>query len=127
MDGEAQGRPETESPCGSATASISADVAIVQLRGECDLSVRPQIRAVIDTARDTPGVIIDLSRCRFLDATVVRLLLSARREVAARAGGLELVLPAATYAVNRIIDLMQVRDAFSTHPSFENAHAALGG
>ena len=122
---EAQGRQDIESQRGSASASFQADVAIVRLRGECDLSMRPQIRQVIDAARDTPGVIVDLSDCTFLDSTALLLLFSARREVAARGGRLELVIPASPGAVDRIVNLMRVRDVFSTHSSVDEARSAL--
>jgi anti-anti-sigma factor len=53
-------------------------VAIVALRGEFDLSVKPELAAALERAcSGEAGVVVDLSGCAFIDSTVIAVLLAS--------------------------------------------------
>jgi len=122
--GEQEGSDDSL-PRGRASVSIEGDVATIRLHDECDLATSAQISKAFDEARDTAGVIVDLSDCTFLDSTVIALLVSAQQEVATRGGRMQVVLPDGS-GVERIISLMRLHEVLSIHPTIDEARAALG-
>ena len=112
-------------PRGGASVSIEGDVATIRLRDECDLATREQISRAFEEARDSAGVLVDLSGCTFLDSTVIALLVSAQQEVATRGGRMQVVLPDGS-GVERIISLMRLHEVFSIHATIEEARTGLG-
>jgi anti-sigma B factor antagonist len=113
-------------PRGGASVSIEGDVATIRLHDECDLATREQISRAFEEARDSAGVILDLSGCTFLDSTVIALLVSGQQEVVARGGRMLVVLPDGSGPVERIVSLMRLHEVFSIHATIEEARTELG-
>jgi hypothetical protein len=73
-------------------------------------------------------VIVDLTRCEFIDSSVVSLLLQAQGEIVSDGGRFALVVPsrAPAPALARMSDLMQFDALFPIHTSLDAARATLG-
>src|SRR3954451_21341240 len=72
----------------------SASLAIVELVGEHDLGDYKNLaESLALAAARRRHVLVDLSRCAFIDSTVVALLLAARDEVTSDPGRGSLLLP----------------------------------
>lgn len=107
-------------------------LAIVRLLGEHDLGTYEPLKAALGTAaarrRD---VVVDLSRCAFIDSTVVSLLLYAQGEVVSDHGQFALILPSEAGPVRRVADIMglaqmfQIRAPAEMLPARESAQARL--
>jgi anti-sigma B factor antagonist len=86
--------------------SVSArpSLMLVSLGGECDITMAPQLLAVL--AQIPPGrhrVVLDLSRLRFIDAAGVHALLDAQKALTAREGSLALAAP--QRIVGRVLEI----------------------
>lgn len=93
-------------------------VAIVPLVGELDLSGCESLNvALAKAAIRAPNVIVDLSRCSFIDCTVIRLLIDAQNVVARNQGSFGVALPAEPNAVTRIAELVQLSQRVPTYSS----------
>ena len=105
---------------GSADVEIhTAQTATIKLRGECDISTAPQVADALARTRHA-NTIVDLSDCEFIDSTIVGVLISAQRDADARRGQLAVVLPpTANAVVNRVFDMLRLRDVFCVHASAE--------
>jgi anti-sigma B factor antagonist len=89
--------------------------AIVALHGEHDLDTH---RAILDALEPIFGdVLLDLSRCPFIDSTVIGVIVS-RAQVLRREGHhLELVVPPSNAHVARVVDIVGLRSFLTVHPS----------
>lgn len=94
---------------------LSDDVAILHLRGEHDLSTKPELSAALEVASERSRVFVDLSDCTFIDSTVIALLLAAHRKQVMRNERLELILPKEAPAVERILTLSRIGLIITTH------------
>lgn len=104
----------------------SASVAIVPLVGEHDLSGYESLKAALARAAiRAPNVIVDLSRCYFIDCTVIRLLLDAQTVVVRDEGGFGVALPAGPNAVTRIAELVALSRRVPTYPSVAAAMESM--
>jgi anti-anti-sigma factor len=100
----------------------SPSVAIVPLVGEHDLSCYESLKvAFARAAVQAPNVIVDLSRCEFIDSTVIRALLDAQSVVARDSGSFGVALPAEPNAVTRLVELVHLAQRVPTYPSVEAA------
>jgi anti-anti-sigma factor len=81
--------------------------ATVRLAGELDIACSPVVdHALVDAAFGTGETIVDLSRVTFIDASGLRLLLTAQRD--ARAAGRSLTFHRPHPAVRRLLALTGV-------------------
>lgn len=81
--------------------SRSAD-GEVEVEGELDLSVADQLQAAIDEAGPGP-LLIDLSRCTFIDSTGIAVILRAHR-LREEDGG-QIVVHSPSYQVLRVFQV----------------------
>lgn len=89
------------------TTSGGADQAVVALAGECDLTVRDELTAVLLAAVDrAPLVLVDLAALTFLDSSGIHALVTAYH--AAQDGGRALYAVNATGMVAHVLDLTGV-------------------
>jgi anti-anti-sigma factor len=94
--------------------------AVVALRGELDLADAASIAAaLIAVAARTPEMIVDLAGLEFIDASGVAALVLA--QVQARRAGGDLLLAAPQDQVLRVLAVIRLDEAFSVHPSVEEA------
>lgn len=84
---------------------IWAEARQISIRGELDLSGADALRCVLaDTVGSgLPCVVLDLSRCEFLDAAALGVIVGMQRELAAN--GQELMVDGATGQVEMLIHL----------------------
>ena len=97
----------------------AADGAVVLvLEGELDLSATPLLRARVDEVGGG-ALALDLRRATFIDSAVLKELLRARSELAARDG--RLVLVGVPPPIRRLLDLTRTSELFEDAPDVESA------
>jgi anti-anti-sigma factor len=93
-------------------------VCVIELRGELDMTAAPALRDRLDD----PGaraLVLDLAAATFVDSAVLRELLRARTELAAR--GVRLLLAAVSQPVARLLDLTGTTELFEAAPDVPSA------
>ena len=103
--------------------SAPGDVIILTLTGDHDLATKPALVEELAAVPPDAAVIIDLTRCTFIDSTVIGAILGARVPDRPR---VSLVLPPDTSYVTRALSVIGMRDILPAHPSVEAALASLG-
>ncbi|MER7826295.1 STAS domain-containing protein [Streptomyces sp. NPDC096097] len=104
------------------TTTIDRGIALVSLRGEIDEDHAPTLaRAFTQTAASGLALtVVDLSRMRFADSSVLHALFDAQR--AHRAAGVALVLAGPLQAaVRRLFEVTGAAPAFRMADSLETA------
>jgi anti-anti-sigma factor len=96
----------------------SPGVVTVTVVGELDMSTCPQVDDVLRAAT-SDRVIVDLSRCTFLDSAGVRLLVGSHRAVTSDGRRLELV--ASDPNILRVLEITNVDTVMAVHPSLDAA------
>lgn len=103
--------------------SASGDVFVLTLTGDHDLATKPMLVAELAGVPLDASVIVDLTRCTFIDSTVIGALLGARLPDRPR---VSLVLPPDTSYVTRALSVVGMQDLLPVHPSVAAALASLG-
>lgn len=98
------------------------DVIVLTLIGDHDLATKPSLVAELATLAPEAAVVIDLTRCTFVDSTVIGAILNTRQPDRPR---VSLVLPPDTSYVVRALSVLGVRDLLPVHPTVEAALEAL--
>jgi anti-anti-sigma factor len=98
-------------------AFASKDTAVVALFSEHDLHSRAALRAALAYAAEERNVLVDLSRCTFIDSSIISLLLATQRTLNARAGRCELVIPPQVGYVTRLFAITGIAGLFTVHAS----------
>lgn len=80
-------------------------LAVVALRGECDLNTRAALAAALARACACEAVLVDLCDCSFIDSTVIGAIVVTSQSLRAAGGRLELVIPPHQDAVRRIAQI----------------------
>ena len=100
----------------------SRDAAIVTLRGEQDLSAKPEVANALTLASQSRNVLVDLSACTFIDSSVISALLRASNALHRQGGLLELVIPAGTHrAIRNVFELMGLQRVLPIHETTAQA------
>jgi anti-sigma B factor antagonist len=102
-----------------------AGVSVLVLSGELDMAAAPRLRARIDEEPAGHAVVIDLAKTTFIDSAVLKELLRARAELAARDA--RLVLAAIPRPVRRLLDLTRTAELFEEAPDARTAVTRLSG
>jgi anti-anti-sigma factor len=106
----------------------SCSLAVVELVGEHDVGQYKLLaESLLLAASRRRHVLVDLSRCAFIDSTVVSLLLAARDEVTSDHGRFALVIPVENESVVRVADLMGLVDLFTIYSTRDDAWASRFG
>jgi anti-anti-sigma factor len=87
--------------------------AIVSLHGEHDLTTGEAVRAALMPRRGS--VLVDLTRCDFIDSTIIGVLLTRARQLVADGDHVELLLPPPHSVVARALEIVNVRDVVAVH------------
>jgi anti-anti-sigma factor len=95
---------------------ISGHTSIVALIGDHDLVSRHRLREELERARLAATVIVDLTRCTFLESSVIGSLVNARNRM-----HVELALPPAGSTVDRTLSIAGLHELFATHKSLAEA------
>ena len=105
--------------------AATGSTAVLVLEGELDLAAAPLLRARVDEATDAGGgLVLDLRRATFIDSAVLKELLRARSELAARDA--RLVLVGVPSPIRRLLDLTRTSELFDDAPNVESALRRLG-
>ncbi len=105
----------------------SADVAVVELKGEVDLYTSPQFKDALLQAigEGTARVVVDLSQVRFIDSTGLGVVVGGIKAVTARGGTLDLVCPEGR--IRRTFEITGLDRIVHIHHSRSDALAATSG
>jgi anti-sigma B factor antagonist len=98
-------------------------VAIVALTGEHDLYTAPALRDRVSGAFDNGApLVIDLTQATFIDSSVLRVMLEARREAEERVVGFAVALgDEGSPAVRRMLEVTGLIEIFPVLPARKDA------
>jgi anti-sigma B factor antagonist len=97
-------------------------VIVLSLIGDHDLATKPSLVAELAALAPETAIVIDLTRCTFIDSTVIGAILNARLPDRPR---VSLVFPPDTSYVVRALSVVGVRDLLPVYPSVEAALECL--
>jgi anti-sigma B factor antagonist len=102
-------------------------VRTVSVRGELDLSTAPQLEGPLDEVLGDGGgsVLIDLSRCEFIDSTGIALIVRAWQRLDGDGGGRSLVICSQNDQVRRVLEITGLELSIPVHLTRDDALAAL--
>jgi anti-sigma B factor antagonist len=119
LDDRDQSREGVRPVAAYSIRDTAADGAVVLvLEGELDLAATPRLRARVDEV-GAGGLVLDFRRATFIDSAVLKELLRARSELAARDA--RLVLVGVPPAIRRLLDLTRTSELFEDAPDVETA------
>jgi anti-anti-sigma factor len=101
---------------------LSGHTSLLALVGEHDLGTHRELREKLEGARLAAVIVVDLTRCTFIDSTTIGALVGLQH--AGLHHRVELVLPPAMASSRRALDLIGVDQLFSTHLRLDDALAA---
>lgn len=97
----------------------------VQIEGELDLAVAPQLEEVLEAAiEECSGVLVGLERCAFIDSSGIAVILRAHHRMERE--GHRLAVYAPTEQVLRVLSMTGLTANGLVFDSVEDALAALG-
>ena len=98
---------------------MSPGVFVVRVFGELDMASCPHVEDAVSSAPSMARVVIDLTRCTFVDSAGVRALVTAQRNVTAEGGRVDLV--AAEPGILRVLEITNVDTVMTVHSTLETA------
>lgn len=103
------------------------DVYVVRVAGEVDMSHEEELRTELQTAveADAQGIVVDLTKCEFIDSSAIRALLLSREEKKPEQGAETLAVAASSDQILRILSVMGLDQVLPVEPTVEQAAAAL--
>lgn len=104
-------------------------VWVVRVAGEVDMSHEEELRGALRTAvaADSPGIVVDLTECEFIDSSGVRSLLLSREAQNSDEGSERLAVAASSEQILRILSVMGIDRVIPIRPTVEEAAAAISG
>jgi anti-anti-sigma factor len=102
-------------------------VRTISVRGELDLSTAPELEGPLEEALNSGegSVLIDLSRCEFIDSTGIALIVRAWQRLDSGANGRTLVLCSQNDQVRRVLEITGLELSIPVHQTRDEALAAL--
>lgn len=99
-------------------------VSVIVVEGELDMNTATQLEQALETplADSDSTLLIDLTRCEFIDSTGIALIVRAWQQLD---GGFALC--GVGDQVERVLDITGLEESIPTHPSREEAIAKLRG
>ena len=103
----------------------AGDVCVVDLTGELDLFVAPDLKAklvsLISDGRDL--LVLDFRKVEYIDSTCLGSLVAALKRANERGGAISLACP--NPQIRRVFEITGLARLFSVHESVDAARAAL--
>ncbi|HTD35990.1 MAG TPA: STAS domain-containing protein [Candidatus Limnocylindrales bacterium] len=99
------------------------DPAIVRLAGEQDVGTRDDVRFAFQRVRDNPRVIVDLTKLRYIDSTVISELMRAESRTSANDG--KLVIVARNQRILRVLSIAGITARTPILDTLDSAMKAL--
>jgi anti-anti-sigma factor len=108
-------------------AFADADVSVLELRGEVDLSLAKELASLLEeAARQSSVVLVDMSRCTFIDSSIIATLLGHTRP-APDEDSKPVAVIAPAEAPMRVLEISGAVDVLPVFPSADAARAELLG
>jgi anti-sigma B factor antagonist len=106
---------------------LQGGITVFTVRGELDMHTAPELESSLEqaTAEGASLVMLDLSRCEFIDSTGIALIVRAWQRIdrdAGKEGDGRLVLCSVNHQVRRLLTITGVE---SSIPIFEQRDSAL--
>lgn len=107
--------------------ALEHGVRTISVRGELDLSTAPELEGPLDEALagDEGSVLIDLSRCEFIDSTGIALIVRAWQHLESGENGRALVLCSQNDQVRRVLEITGLELSIPVHLTRDEALAAI--
>lgn len=104
-------------------------VRTIAVHGELDLSTAPDLEGPLDEALNSGegSLLIDLSRCEFIDSTGIALIVRAWQRLDSGENGRALVICSQNDQVRRVLEITGLELSIPVHLTRDEAIAALGG
>jgi anti-sigma B factor antagonist len=104
-----------------------ADVYVVRVAGEVDMSHEEELRNELRTAveADATGIVVDLTECEFIDSSAIRALLLSREEKRPNQNAESLAVAASSDQILRILSVMGLDQVLPIAPTVGEATSAL--
>jgi anti-anti-sigma factor len=87
--------------------------AVVSLGGEHDLATSDELGATLEPIFG--NVLVDLTRCSFMDSSVIRVLLAKLTDLKREGRRLDLVVPRDNASISRLVDVVGMRGLLTVH------------
>lgn len=102
-------------------------VRTISIHGELDLSTAPDLEGPLDEAlsSDEGSLLIDLSRCEFIDSTGIALIVRAWQRLDSGENGRSLVICSQNDQVRRVLEITGLELAIPVHLTRDEAITAL--
>ncbi|HEY6145716.1 MAG TPA: STAS domain-containing protein [Solirubrobacterales bacterium] len=102
-------------------------VRTISVHGELDLSTAPELERPLEQALEggEGSVLIDLSKCEFIDSTGIALIVRAWQRLNGGGNGRTLVLCSQNEQVRRVLEITGLELSIPVHPTRDEALAAL--
>ena len=92
---------------------------VLHVEGELDMATAPALEDALADAGFTARLVVDLTRCTFLDSSAVRVLVSSVRDSEAAGGSLALVV--ADPGILRVLEISGVDTMLPVHEALDGA------
>jgi anti-anti-sigma factor len=92
---------------------------VVRVDGELDMATTPEFEEVVEDVDAGSRVVIDLSKCTFLDSSAVRILVTVAREAEETGGTVAIV--AHDPGILRVLEIAAVDRMLPVHATLESA------
>ena len=108
---------------------LEQGVRTLAVRGELDLSTAPELEGPLDQALESGegSVLIDLSRCEFIDSTGIALIVRAWQRLENGGDGRTLVICSQNEQVRRVLEITGLELSIPVHTTRDEAHDATAG
>jgi anti-anti-sigma factor len=103
----------------------TATSCIVTLHGEHDMGSREAVTMALALARTYSNVLVDLTTCTFIDATVTKAVLEAAAKLRQADRSLELIVPSDGSGIRRVLSLTGVLPVIPLHKTRAAGLAAI--
>ena len=102
-------------------------VRTIFVRGELDLSTAPDLEGPLEETLngDEGSLLIDLSRCEFIDSTGIALIVRAWQRLDSGENGRALVICSQNDQVRRVLEITGLELSIPVHLTRDEAIAAL--
>lgn len=109
---------------------LDGGISAIAVQGELDMSTAPQLEQKLEEVLADPAaaLMLDLSRCEFIDSTGIALIVRSWQRLDREAGGDgrgRLVLCCHNHQVRRLLEITGVESSISMHEGRDEALAEL--
>jgi anti-anti-sigma factor len=119
----------TPAPFEVKVGDLEQGVRTIFVRGELDLSTAPELEGPLDQALESGegSLLIDLSRCEFIDSTGIALIVRAWQRLEGGENGRALVICSQNEQVLRVLEITGLELSIPIHTTRDEALAAMAG